>query len=254
MPDPVMVTLLPSSDVDLGRWLMQLWGRPYVEKPHAPIFHIRALRAHGMGKTDFPLILDDGAKVATIEQIVARYDPAAPRERRVMPDAKAEPELHAEVMGLQHEARFSMGIATVHWAYYHLLQHRRIVWPSLTTGVPWHEKAVLTVGYGAIRRLMFKGLDLSAADAAAALDAIRRAWDTTDERLSDGRCYLSGNRLTLADLAFATSGGPMVMARGYGGHLPQIESLPVPIRGVVEELAARPSGRFIQRLYDVHRR
>jgi glutathione S-transferase len=232
---------------------MQIWGRAYVEEPHAPIFHIRALRAHGVGKTDFPLILDGGLKLATIEQIVAHYDPAAPPDSRMVPEPEAEPALHAEVMTLQHEARFGMGTGTVHWAYYHLLQHRRLIWPSLTTGVPWSEKALLTPGYGGMKRLMFKGLGLSAADAAAALDTVRRAWDATDERLSDGRRYLAGDRLTLADLAFATSGAPMIMARGYGGHLPQIERLPEPIRSVSNELASRPSGRFIQRLYDVHR-
>jgi len=250
---PFMVTLLPSSDVDLGRWLLQHWGWAYDERPHAPIFHILALAWWGMGKDDYPLVIRRGVKVPTIEKIVARYDPDAPADRRLVPDKETEPDLHAEVMDLQHRMRWDMGTGTVHWAYYHFLQHRKLVWPSITTGVPWWETAFLTVGYPLIKALMFKGLGLGAKDAESALAKVHAAWDEIDARLSDGRRYLCGDRLTLADLAFATSGAPMVLARGYGGHLPTVDECPPEMRAVIEPLQARPAGRFIQRLYDEER-
>ena len=61
------------------------------------------------------------------------------------------------------------------------------------------------------------------------------------------------NLLILAALAFATSGAPVVLADGYGGHLPAIEACPPVMQEVFAELPARPSGRFIQRVYDKHR-
>ena len=60
--------------------------------------------------------------------------------------------------------------------------------------------------------------------------------------LADGRKYLVGDRLTLADLAFATSGAPMVLADGYGGHLPTIDKVPPEMKPVMTALRARPAG------------
>lgn len=250
---PILVTLLPSTDVDMARWLLQLWGVAFVEEPHAPVFHIRAIKRHGMAKPEFPLFLRGGEKIATIERIVARLDPEAPSDRRLVPDAAAEAALHAEVMDLQHRMRWDMGEGTVHWAYYHFLQHRSLVWPSFTTGIPRAEVLALTLLYPAVKRIMFKKLGLGPEDAAKALARVHAGWDEIDARLADGRRFLCGGRLTLADLAFATSGAPMVLARGYGGHLPPLEKCPPQMRAVIEALRDRPAGRFIQRLYDDYR-
>lgn len=252
--DPFMVTLLPSADVDMGRWLMQHWGFPYTERPHAPIFHIFALLWWGQGKDDYPLLVDNGVKTPTIEKLVAAYDSKAPAEKRLVPDPETEPELNKDVMDLQHRMRWGMGNGTVHWAYFNFLQHKDVVWPSLTTGVPWYETAFLSLGgYPIIKSLMFKGLGLGPEDAVKALAKVHGAWDEIDERLSDGRRFLCGDRLTLADIAFATAGGPMIVARGYGGHLPPMEKVPADMRAVMEPLRDRPSGQFIQRIYDDYR-
>lgn len=250
---PVMVTLLPSSDVDLARWAMHLFDKPYVERPHAPIFHIFALKWHGMGKMASPLLLKEGQKYPGVDAILDFYEPQIAPEMRLRPDAEKEPTLAKEVDALQHSARFEMGNGTVLWAYFHFLQHRSVVWPSLTTGIPAWEKALMRFGYPKIKKMMYEGLKLDQAAADAALETVRKAWDETDERLADGRAYLAGDRLTLADLAFATSGGPMVLAKGYGGHLPAFEDCPSNMQKIFSELSARPSGQFIQRMYDLHR-
>ena len=81
----------------------------------------------------------------------------------------------------------------------------------------------------------------------------RWSLDFVSDVLADGRRFLCGGRLTLADLAFATSGAPMVLARGYGGHLPPFEACPPEMQAVIGPLRDRPAGRFIQRLYDDYR-
>lgn len=254
MTAPKMVTLLPSTDVDLGRWLMQHWDLPYREKPHAPIFHVLALLWNGVGKDDYPLLVGPDRKIPTIDKFLSEFDPKAAPDRRLVPDAESEPALNSEVMDFQKSARFDMGGGVVHWAYYHFLQHRKVVWPSITTGVPWWEVGFLSLGgYPIIKGLMFKALKLSAEDAAQSLDTVRKAFDATDTRLADGRQFLYGDRLTIADLAFAASAAPMVLANGYGGHLPALEATPPEMQTVFQELRARPSGAFIQRMYDSYR-
>ena len=66
---PFLVTLLPSVDVDLGRWLLQCWRRDYAEHPHAPVFHILALN-------DRPEIRDLFGRFK-IQQVKTNYTVAA---------------------------------------------------------------------------------------------------------------------------------------------------------------------------------
>lgn len=250
---PFLVTLLPSVDVDLGRWLLQHWRIDYVEHPHAPVFHVLALKWYGVGKDDYPLFIADGQKYRGVEPMVQAFDPQAAPESRLVPDASTEKALHDEVMKLQHQFRFDMGNGTVNWAYYHFLPRKDLTWAGFTTGVPWWETLFLVFGYGLIKYLMFKALGLGAQDALRALDQVKAGFDQCDRLLSDGRKYLVGDRLTLADLAFATSAAPMVLANGYGGHLPTIDKVPPEMSSVMNELRARPAGAFIQRIYDEHR-
>jgi glutathione S-transferase len=251
MPDDTrLITLLPSADVDLARWLLRLWAMPYVEHPHAPVFHALALRKHGAGRTDSPLLIHRGAAYAGVDRIVAQFDATAPSDLRLVPDADLEPDLHGEVMALQHDLRWTMGMGVVHWAYFHFLQDRALVWPGFTRGVPWWETALLSLGgYAYVRRKLTDALKLDLASADAGLAAVHAGWEKVDQRLADGRAYLCGDRLTLADLAFATSGAPMVLEPLYGGHLPMAESCPEDVQAVVRDLRNRPAGQFIRRMY-----
>ncbi|MER0238850.1 glutathione binding-like protein [Fulvimarina sp. MAC8] len=251
---PFLVTLLPSTDVDLGRWLLQHWQMPYTEHPHAPLFHILALAWYGQGKDDYPLLVTDTEKVPTIEKLVARFDAHAPPENRLVPDAKTEKALHDEVMERQHYFRWEMGNGTVDWAYYTLLPLKNLTWPSFTTGVPWWEKAFVAAAYPVIRFGMTKGLGLNAEVALQGLTAVRKGFDQVDALLADGRAYLVGERLTLADLAFCASAAPVVLEERYGGHLPRIEDVPLAMAKVIREFRERPAGAFINRIYAEERR
>lgn len=249
-----LITLLPSADVDLARWLLARWGVPFREEPHAPVFHILALRCAGAGRMDSPLFLCGSDRFAGVDALVAGLDHRAPEPARVLPDPDRDPDLHAEVMALQHDLRWEMGMGTVRWAYHHFLRDRALVWDSFATGVPAWERLALRAGaYAPVRGRLIAALGLSDAVAADALETVRAGFDKVEARLADGRRYLCGDRLTLADLAFATSGGPMVLACGYGGHLPPLDACPPDIRAVITDLRDRPAGRFIQRLYDEDR-
>ncbi|WP_108260526.1 glutathione S-transferase family protein [Mangrovicoccus ximenensis] len=255
MASPLLVTLLPSTDVDLGRWLMAHYQRPYVERPHAPVFHVLALKWWGMGKDDYPLLVspDRKEKTPTIEKLIAKFDAEAPPELRLLPDKGSEPELWAQVDKLQHDARWVTGGAVVKWSYWNFLKYKSVVWPSITTGVPWWEHAFLLVGFSLIRTLMYKGLKLDQSVADASLAEIEAGFDALDALLADGREYLAGGRLTFADLAVAASLAPMVLAQGYHGMLPDQALCPADMQQVYVRLRQRPTGLFIQRIYDRHR-
>ena len=100
---------------------------------------------------------------------------------------------------------------------------------------------------------MFKGLNLSPKVAETGLAAVRAGFDKVDALLADGRRFLYADRLTIADLAFAASAAPMVLANGYQGHLPTIDKVPKTMSSVMEELRASPAGKYVQQMYDEFR-
>ncbi|MEO1092904.1 MAG: glutathione S-transferase C-terminal domain-containing protein [Pseudomonadota bacterium] len=245
---PNLVTLLPSTDVEISRWCLHRWGLAYRERPHAPIFHLLAVIWYG-GRA-YPIFIDGKQKLSGLDAMVETLDGSAPPERRLVPDATDEPARHTQVMDLQKTFRWTMGSGTVQWAYYHLLPHKDLTWASFTTGVPGWETAFLRVGYGLIAWLMVRGLSLNPENARKGLDDVRRGFDQCEELLADGRPYLTGDRLSFADLAFAGSAAPMVLEPGYGGHLPALDQVPDDMREVVVELRQRPAGAFVRRLYE----
>ncbi|MEO0746189.1 MAG: glutathione S-transferase family protein, partial [Pseudomonadota bacterium] len=97
MAKPLLITLLPSSGVDLSRWLMAHYRIDYTERPHAPIFHLLALKY--WGADTYPLLVQDGGKTKTgsCESIVALLDPQAPANQRLLPDPQTEAALAKQV-------------------------------------------------------------------------------------------------------------------------------------------------------------
>ncbi len=253
MSKPLLITLLPSADVDLGRWLLSHYGVSYTERPHAPIFHVLALKSWGVGKDDYPLFVQDGQKYGGIDKMLALLDGAAPAALKLVPDPDKEPELAKQAEDLQYYARWKMGHDVVLWSYWNFLKYKSVVWPSISYKVPWYEKLICLLAFPAIRALMYKGLKLDQAVADKALAEVQAGFDKFDAVLADGREYLAGDRLTFADLALATSAGPMVLAQGYHGMLPNQARCPDYMQKVYAELRQRPTGLHVQRIYDRHR-
>lgn len=245
-----MVTLLPSTDCDIGRWLLQHYRVDYREHPHAPLFHILALKWYGFGADDYPLLVDGKKFEPMVDQILSHCESMAEAEKKLLPE---DPALKKSVEDLQVHFRLTLGIGVVNWAYYNLLPYKNLTWASFTTGVPWYEKLSVALTYPLIRSLMIKGLNLNAEVAAEGLKKVYEGFDQVDAMLADGRSYLVGDRFTYADLAFAGAFAPMVLAKGYGGHLPELEKTPPKMREIIRQLRERPAGKFIQRLYDEHR-
>lgn len=248
--EPFLVTLLPSTDVDLGRWLLQHYGVGYHEHPHAPVFHALALKWYGFSADDYPLFVADSNKIPTIDKMLPYLDARAPAKRRLLPE---DPARREQVIAAGYQYRFGMGGGVVDWAYYNFLPHRRLTHASFTTGVPWFEKLLVPPAYPLIRWLMTRALQLDAAKAEQGLATAYAGFDQADALLADGREFLHGERLSYADLAFAAAAAPMVLARGYGGYLPPIEAVTPPMQDVMRALRERPAGAFIQRMYDRYR-
>jgi glutathione S-transferase len=250
----LLVTLQPSSGVDTARWLMSHYQVDYEEHAHAPIFHVLALKWWGVGPEDYALLVEpDNKKTFGRLPISQRYDPEAAADKKLIPDEETDKELHDQVVEMVKWSGDVAGTAIVNWSYFNFLKYKWVVWPSIVTNVPWYEKAFCLVGFPIIRALMYKGLALDQQVSDEALKTIYKSYDRIDALLEDGRKYLFADRLTLADISVAGLFGPSILVQGYGGHLPNQVKCPDFMQKVYKELRQRPTGLFIQRMYDEHR-
>lgn len=250
----LLITLRPSSGVDLGRWVLQHHKVAYTERPHSPIFHVLALKRWGVGSEDYPLFVTaKGCKLKGNPDILYFVEKDLHPADRLIPDAGAEPDLNREVTEFTNWLYDTVSGDVVKYSYFHLLKYKGTVWPSLTTGVPWYEKLVWFLAFPLLRALMYRGLKLDKSVADAALADIYKTFDRIDAMLADGREYLSGGRLTYSDISVAALYGPMILAQGYQGFLPNQAGCPAFLTGVYQRLRQRPTGLFIQRIYDRHR-
>ena len=92
-------------------------------------------------------------------------------------------------------------------------------------------------------------LQLTAANADAALAQIRTIADATERRIRDGRRFLLGERPTLGDVALAAAAAPVVLPPGNLSPIPALADMPPAFAAIVREMQARPLGAFVRGLY-----
>ena len=78
---------------------------------------------------------------------------------------------------------------------------------------------------------------------------IKTIFKQVDDILSDGRKYLTGDKLTLADIAFASVSAPLILPDEFGGVMAEIDDTPDELRNAINELRATAAGQFVLRLY-----
>jgi len=241
-----MLTFQPMVDSETTRLIARYHRIDLTEHDHLPVSAaLRTLLRGGNGH--IPLLYGDGFALTSPYPIAQHFDATLPADRRLIPDAGP---LAAQVAADWQTYNGGMGTDVAHFAYYHLLPDRALMQPIFGAPVPWIERALLPLTYPLLRALLNLGLKLSADQAARAEQGIRATFDATDRRIADGRRYLTGDRLTLSDIAMCAAFAPLLLPRGYGALMPPVEAMPQPLRALVETLRARPTAAFVQRLYD----
>jgi glutathione S-transferase len=160
---------------------------------------------------------------------------------------------HPDVAAL--EARFDaeLGPHGRRWMYHRTLGRPDLIRAYGAPGVPRWEAAALPAFFPIVSKIISRYLDIDSGTAAESRDRVRVVFDDVAARLADGRPYLTGDRFTAADLAFAALSAAVIVPSRYGIRLPPPEELPEPFAGEVREMRAHPAGRFALRLYDQER-
>lgn len=243
-----VLSFCPSADAELNRWVLFYHGIPFKENRHTVPFYFLLNKLYGGQSLVF--CRDGDTKLTSVRAVIDHIDAQATPEGKLIPD-----NLTSEMEYSWHQYNSALGQAAVEWAYTNLLPHKAIMIRPLTLGSPWFERCFVKYCYGASKRLIWRSQNLSKPVADNALVLIQDIFRQVDQLLSDGRKYLYGDRLTLADLAFAVSGAPLVLPANYGGDqfeqgpIPTLEEFPKELQETINTMRQTAAGKYILRLY-----
>jgi glutathione S-transferase len=245
-----MISVPVSPYCEFARWVLERLSVAYTEECHAPVFNVIAAKRHGGGAA-VP-VLDIGATSLTdARQVVDHYEAQAPPALALYP---GEPAQRDEAKALFDELHDGLGVAVRAWAYAYQLPQRATTTRAWLYRAPLHERALVPLLYPLLAKRLRSALKLHAGSIPEQRAIMDASLARLAQRLSDGRRYLLGDRLTAPDLALAALLTPAVLPDGYRGPLPGFDTLPAAMQSEVEEIRAHPAGQLAQRLYREERR
>lgn len=243
--DRILVTIPISHFCEKARWALDRAGLAYTEQRHVQGLHRLATRRARGGQTAPVLATPDGV-FADSRAILFYADALGPPEARLYP---ADAAARRDVVALEERFDTVVGVESRRWIYHQALAAPKTFTPYNLPGVPAWERRVYPLVLPAMSAFMKRYFDISDGTAARAKALLDGEFDTVARRLADGRRYLTGDRFTAADLAFAALAAPLVVPEQYGVPLPQPGGLPPGMQSAVAAFRAHPAGAFALRLF-----
>ena len=252
-----LITIPWSHYCEKARWALDRAGVPYREDAYLPLAHaLPALRAGG--RRSVPVLVSQAGVLRDSTDILRYADGFVPPERALFfrePDAA-----RAEVEALEERFDLDLGPATRRVAYFHLLPDEEgafaLMGGSLRSlegagAAPpwWFGRGTFRAYYPVARAVMKRVMRIDAASAERSRGKLRAVFDAVNERLRDGRPFLTGDRFSAADLTFAALAAPLLAPEHHPVPLPPPGKLPSDLRALVESLRGEPAGVFAVRMY-----
>mgnify|MGYP000930244156 FL=1 len=240
------ITIGPSHYCEKARWALDRAGIDYVEEAHLPIVHW----AHVYPKTKtrtVPVLLGDGLRLTESADIVRYADRELPERDRLLP---AEPSARDEALALEAHFDAELGPATRRHAYCHLVDAPEVFAEIFRPGLRGLEARALPVFSPVLRAALRKAFKVSPRAAERTREACTAIFDEVAAKLGD-RPRLVGDRLSVADVAFVSLAGPVLLLERGDAVL---ESLPEGFAATVRAMRAHPAGRWAKRVHAEQRR
>lgn len=249
MSDPVLVTITFSHYCEKVRWALDRAGMTYREEGHLPIFHALAVRRAGGWRSVPALVTDDGV-INDSTNILGWIDKRAPQ---LLLYGQNATERH-EIEILEDLFDEQLGPHTRRWAYFHLLPMRDLLLEMTQDSAPKVEHSVLRMFFPVARQMMRRAMKITPEGAERSFGKIKEVFTEVDKKLADGRRFLVGDRLSAADITFASLAAVVLLPEQYAATLPKLEDLPEEARVHIRAWREHPAGEFALRMFREHRR
>lgn len=244
-----LLTISISPYCEFVRWLLERAAQPYQEACSVPVLHIIMNKLKG-GGSDVPVLISSEATLVNVRQIIENIDARLPKSLQLYPSAAAD---KAETGRLLDLFLNELGPAVRSFSYSYLLPEKALLLPCMTYKVPAWQSCFAGRYYSYIRSRMEQALPAGIDRVSSYKQIIQQIFGEVDNILSDGRPYLLGDRISIADYAFAAMAGLVLLPDNYGSPLPSLQRLPDGMQGLTNELRGTKAGAFALKLYKEHR-
>jgi glutathione S-transferase len=244
-----LLILTPSHYCEKARWALLYAGLRYGEEAHLPGLHARVNKRVGAGRT-VPVLVTPTEIVDDSTKILHFVDTYLPPERRLFPE---DPAQRSQVEAWEEEFDTKLGPAVRRWLYFHILPDAKLTAKLFGIPASGGKRFLWNLLFPILRFGMRKSMNITKAKAEKDRERVFAIFDKVGEALRDGRRYLVGDRLTAADLTFASLAAPCLLAPKYGAILPSVEETPAILRDDLTRLREHPAGVFLLRLYSEDR-
>ena len=250
---PTLISNTVSNADELSRWILDWNDIQYIDQRYAPGLHIGpANKAAGVddGIANNPVLVTTDAVVSQKDGVFRYLESRCAPDRRLLPDDPERRSLAEELFDyFWHELWRPVG----RYVYAKILPHKSCTAPLMKHKVPLTDRLIVTFFYRVLAWRIKVGLELEKHPPEGELEKIEKVFARVENLLDDGREYLTGDTLTVADMMFAVNSAPVILPPEFGGAIARIDDLPDDLRQQVLEFQSRPAGQFAARIYRKHR-
>lgn len=243
-----LITIPISHYCEKVRWALTRLEIPFIEEGHMPPFH--KFFTSKVGGSSTP-VLKTKTEAFTDSTDILKYLDSIVSDDSKLYFTKAE--LCKQVEDLEELFDSKLGPCTRRWGYSHVMNDKKRMKSAWTRNVPAIEKALFPVVFPQMRSIARKKLDINSDSAAKAHETIGSIFEQVSELLSDGRKYLIGDRLSAADITFASLAAPAIAPPEHPIRSSRLEDLPPKMASEIREFRATRAGAFVLHLYATER-
>ncbi|HEX8735573.1 MAG TPA: cytochrome P450 [Pyrinomonadaceae bacterium] len=244
-----LISVRISPMVEMARWIFELYDIPYAEEAHAAVLHVFATRG-ARGGDEVPVVVTSEGVWKGAREFLINFDAKTPPGRRLLGEMDAERAANLAFI----DSLFALLLKQVRrYVYFHLLPQPRLLKPIVTDGIPGWQKLFVGLFYSTWRGFMSKALDFSPNLISAAPGDIEQAFKLVEDRLADGRQFLSGDSAGIIDIVFSALAAPVVFPPQYGAKVPEINDLPAELRDFVSKCRNSRAGQLVLDTYNTRR-
>lgn len=232
---------------------------PYLERPLMPLVHfmvtpfVTGLSGHADDQStrfSTPVIKTDRNEVIVKSSAIMRYlsERCLSKGETLFPTE--------EVVQLDEHYNRYLGPHTRRLFYINVLDQPDLMFELADRNVGAGQAWLFRALFRSFRKRILSGLGITRERVDKGIGHIHKEFDRVAQRLSDGRPYLFGDRLTAADISFACLGGAAMLPtpeEGYGAYLPPVDRCNDELRRVSTELRDSDAGKWALSLYRAER-
>jgi glutathione S-transferase len=242
---PRLYTFTLSHFSEKIRWALEESAVAFTEVPWTPVFHMAGAVRRGR-RTTVPILEVGGRRVQDSTRIL-RWLVEAGRGPGLLPE---DPALHDAVWDVEEQFD-RVGEHVIRYAYSRQLDDPDSVVRYWSLDATARQRAILERAFPVIRFVFRRQLGMSAESVERSRAVIESGVHFIEERLSSGRRYLVGDRLSIADITAASLIAPLACPDEH-----PVYSTPRYRRGiapVADPFRDSPAFRWVREIYGRHR-